>query len=436
MITTILAATLVLFVAVLATVTILFWTPIMEWIVLWLAERDLFLTTVKEAQAKIVVRYDGIDRCIMAYKDHVLAQKGQTYKMPIKKLKPTDPKELEDGAVDKKVGEEYETWVKNADGALQQKKCKLDEWDVLPADWFQIDANGNTTPPLEDGGWQKRFGGGLRWLGLPGVNTIYRYNFIWTSLEQKKEESSGKIKTVFVTKEFTGEAEKRGGNGPIDYVPLFIDTYVAQVEEADSRDGVPFNVQYLITARVVNPYKATQKVHRWLETVQNQIGGKIVDFVRDHSYTDLLDQSKTDPSKPSDSKIALELNTLLSDERHFDEFEENLGVKVDKIQIWDISPSNPKFIETVTKRFTAEQEGKANVVTATYYQQQRKLEATADEDYNRRVYGAIKEAGGMTVETAKQLKEIKGVLSLGGEAANIIVQQPQPEKEKKVEEKK
>ena len=271
---------------------------------------------------------------------------------------------------------------------------------------------------------------------MPGVNKVLRYNFTWTSLEQKKEDkATGKIRTVFVTKEFTAD-NPDPEKGPIDYVPLFIDTYVAQQEKADSQDGIPFDVQYLITARVVNPYKATIVAHRWLETVQNQLGGKIADFVRDHRYEDLLDQPKKD-GEPLDTKIARELITLLSDDKHLDEFEENLGVKVDKIQIWDISPSDSEFIKIITKRFEAEQQGKADVIEAGYYQQALALKQTADEAYNKAVYTAIREAGGIPIEVAKELGKVRGVVSLGGQAAGILVQAPQltNEPEKKEDEK-
>ena len=428
---------LTLLLAVSVTAIILLWPYLLQWIVLWFADRDWFLTTVKEPQAKVIMRYDGIHRCIMAYKDHILARKGQVYKVDVKIPKSSNPNELEDIEILATVGgQDYVTWVEGSADSPEpkSKKCRLDEWDVLPVDWFQK-ANGGL-PPLEDADLQERFQGGVRWLGLPGVNKVLRYNFTWTSLEQKKEDkATGKIRTVFVTKEFTAD-NPDPEKGPIDYVPLFIDTYVAQQEKADSQDGIPFDVQYLITARVVNPYKATIVAHRWLETVQNQLGGKIADFVRDHRYEDLLDQPKKD-GEPLDTKIARELITLLSDDKHLDEFEENLGVKVDKIQIWDISPSDSEFIKIITKRFEAEQQGKADVIEAGYYQQARALKQTADEAYNKAVYTAIREAGGIPIEVAKELGKVRGVVSLGGQAAGILVQAPQltNEPEKKEDEK-
>lgn len=429
---------LTLLLAISVTAIIILWPYLFQWIVLWLAERDWFFTTVKEPQAKVIMRYDGFHRCVMAYKGYTLAKAGQKYQVPVKKLElgPDGSPKIVDNWIEATVGgNDYDSYVESGNSQESRlKKCRLDEWDVLPIAWFQK-ANSDALPPLEDTGLQGRFGGGIRLLGLPGVNKVLRYNFTWTSLEQKEDKATGKIRTVFVTKEFTADnldPEK----GPIDYVPLFIDTYIAQVEKADSRDGVPFDVQYLITARVVNPYKATIVAHRWLETVQNQLGGKIVDFVRDHRYEDLLDQPKEE-GKSLDTKIAKELITLLSDDKHLDEFEENLGVKVDKIQIWDISPSDPNFIKSITKRFEAEQQGKADVMEAGYYKQARAIKQEADEAYNRTVYTAIRDAGGIPVEVAKQLKEIKGVVSLGGQAANILVQAPQPtnEPEKKENEK-
>ena len=433
---------LALLLAISVTAIIILWPYLLQWIVLWLAERDWFFTTVKEPQAKVIIRYDGFHRCVMAYKGYTLAKAGQKYQVPVKKLEsgPDGSPKIVDDWIEAIVGgDDYDSYIESGTNSQESrlKKCRLDEWDVLPIARFQK-ANSEALPPLEDAGLQGRFGGGIRWLGLPGVNKVLRYNFTWTSLEQKEDKTTGKIRTVFVTKEFTAD-NPDPEKGPIDYVPLFIDTYTAQVEKADSRDGVPFDVQYLITARVVNPYKATIVAHRWLETVQNQLGGKIVDFVRDHSYEDLLDQPKKDKpeDKPLDTKIARELITLLSDDKHLDEFEENLGVKVDKIQIWDISPSDSNFIKTITKKFEAEQQGKANVVEAEYYQQARALKQTADEAYNKAVYSAIRDAGGVPIEVAKELAKVKGVVSLGGQAAGILVQAPQPtdKSEKKEDEK-
>ena len=429
---------LTLLLAVSVTAIIMAWPYLIQWIVLWLAERDWFFTTVKEPQAKVIMRYDGFHRCIMAYKGHTLARKGEVYKVEVKLPKPDDPNHLTDAEVEAEVGgADYITYIEGGPDSSEpkQKKCRLDEWDVLSSKWF-VKTNGSPTLPLEDAELQERFQGGVRWLGLPGVNKVLKYNFTWTSLEQKEDKATGRIRTVFVTKEFTAD-NLDPDKGPIDYVPLFIDTYVAQQEKADSRDGIPFDVQYLITARVVNPYKATIVAHRWLETVQNQLGGKIADFVRAHHYEDLLDQPKKDKKdKPLDTEIARELITLLSDDKHLDEFEENLGVKVDKIQIWDISPSDSKFITSITKKFEAEQQGKANVVEAEYYQQARALKQTADEAYNKAVYSAIRDAGGVPIEVAKELAKVKGVVSLGGQAAGILVQAPQPidkSEEKEVE---
>jgi len=406
------------------------WPYLIQWIVLWLAEKDWFFTTVKEPQAKVVMRYDGFHRCLMAYKGYILAREGQVFNVEIKLPRPDNPNELQDVLTEAMVdGPDYITWIEGSPGSPEPKpkNCRLNEWDVLPEKFFVKDKDGKTLPPVEDDNLQRRFeGGGIRWLGLPGVNKVLRYNFTWTSLEQKEDKTTGKIRTVFVTKEFTSD-NPDPDKGPIDYVPLFIDTYVAQQEKADSRDGIPFDIQYLITARVVNPYKATIVAHRWLETVQNQLGGKIADFVRDHHYEDLLDQPKKDKKDESlDTKISRELITLLSDDKHLDEFEENLGVKVDKIQIWDISPSDPKFINSITKKFEAEQQGKADVVEAEYYQQTRALKQMADEAYNKAVYTAIRDAGGIPVEVAKELGKVKGVVSLGGQAAGIVVQAPQP----------
>jgi len=227
----------------------------------------------------------------------------------------------------------------------------------------------------EDGSWEviegktrKRLFGGLVFYGIPPIHRIWSYPFSWINYTH-----DGKIQ----------EHSKRW----IDYVLLKEDVYYFKVEKAEDVKRLPLDVDVIIVARVVNPYKALFMVENWLEATINLLRPAVRDTITKAEFEILIKSIRN-----IGDRIYEELNrpngaiTLIKN---------RYGVEVLDLQIVDINPP-PEYREATLKEFEAEQKRKAIVV-----------EASAEVARLEAVYKAIQEFGdlGRLIRTLEAIEK-------------------------------
>lgn len=117
-----------------------------------------------------------------------------------------------------------------------------------------------------------RLPGGLRFVGIWPLDKIYKYNFRWRDMQ------------------LTKEGEKIGFHEEIiDYIFVRPDVYWTDIKEAETipRERFPLNIQFLVTMRVSNPYKALFRApSNWNENVMTRFNA----LARSWAGTKTLDE--------------------------------------------------------------------------------------------------------------------------------------------------
>ncbi|MBU2109642.1 hypothetical protein KKB71_01650, partial [Patescibacteria group bacterium] len=205
---------------------------------------------------------------------------------------------------------------------MQYENCKLDEktWDISVC--------GPDEPK------ERSLFGGLKWVGIPGIKSVYQYRFTWATVKAQKEEReqverrTEMIKHIFVK----------------DYV------YLGEIKGAETKSLVPLDIDFLITTRVINPYKSLFRVHDWVNVITSRIEAYFRQFVSLLEYEDLISKKQ---QMGGEIMKALEETGMLGDAG---KFLVDYGIKVKNIEMRDIEPvgENKKIIqEAATKKWVA-----------------------------------------------------------------------------------
>ncbi|MBU2635320.1 SPFH domain-containing protein, partial [Patescibacteria group bacterium] len=208
-------------------------------------------------------------------------------------------------------------------GLIQYKDriLKGPDWDVAP-------------------GQEKHLLGGLRWVGIWPFYYIYKHTQRWTSVRENGEAISHEEEldsTLFKEK-----------------------IYHLRLEGAEDKDGIPIDVDILITGRVVKLYKALFGPHNYLEQVLNRTRPFFREYVRNYSFMELSAQEQR---AGGDLWERLEKKEMVND---FDEdgniqkvgeFEKDYGfqVKDGGIEMKNITPPK-EYQEAQTQKYLAQME--------------------------------------------------------------------------------
>lgn len=257
---------------------------------------------------------------------------------------------------------------------MQYENCSLnDEWNVCLY---------NTEPKKK-----KRLLGGLHWIGIPGIYSVYRYRFSWATLKSQKKEAeqierrSEIIRHIFVK----------------DYV------YLGEIKGAETKSLVPLDIDFLVTTRVVNPYKALFRVHDWVNVIISRTEAYFRQFVSQTEYEELIAKKQ---EMGEEIMKALEETGMLGNNG---KFLIDYGIKVKNIEMRDIEPmgENKQVIqEAATKRWVAEKQ-KSQVVTL----------AEAEVERIGKVYTKIKEFG----EEGLTIRMLESIDKAGEKQGNWII---------------
>ncbi len=185
-----------------------------------------------------------------------------------------------------------------------------------------LDGGGNVIP-----GRERHLFGGLRYCGLWPLYAIHEYKFQWTGVKDN------------------GEFEPHPPE-ILNYILLMDDIYGFEVPSGEDKDLVPLDVGLTLTVRVVNPYKALFAIQNWYETMVNRIRPYVRDFLTTDTYEKLIKDT---------TRIDRGIWSRLTDEGILDEFKDNYGVEIKKIEVKDINPRE-EYREATMKAWLGERE--------------------------------------------------------------------------------
>lgn len=269
---------------------------------------------------------------------------------------------------------------------MQYENCELDdEWNVC----------------LCNTGRKKRKSlfGGLKWVGIPGIYSVHKYRFTWATVKpQEKEEK---------------QIERRGEDIRHIFVKDYV--YLAEVKGAETKSLVPLDISFLVTARVMNPYKALFRVHDWVNVIISRIEAYFRQFVSQTEYEDIIKQKQQmggEIMKALGETGMLEFNERLPDEttkHRLGKFWEDYGIKVKNIEMRDIDPvgENKKNIqEAATRKWVA-------------LRQKDQVTTLADAEVERveKVYKKLREFG----EEGLTIRMLESIDKAGEKQGNWII---------------
>lgn len=228
-------------VAVLVTIVVAVFVVAIPFFFQWLAEEDIFFTTVKEGTAKAIVRGKSFERFIMSFEGYHL----------------NDPSKTD--------------W----------HRSEKPDWEVL------YHGRGNTNGFVRE---DDRFYDdrspllrylGLYWVGMPWAYSVYVYGFEWNET-------------------ITGE----GGKEKIlpraeatDFIFVADFTYAIETDGAETEDRLPTDELTLVTIAIRNPYRALFSGEDWMRRITAAINRLVRDFVGKHEFANLISADLSDFSK-------------------------------------------------------------------------------------------------------------------------------------------
>lgn len=143
-------------------------------------------------------------------------------------------------------------------------------WEIVPR---------NPEAPQRQSFWEKRFG--LYWVGIIFQGLFY-YNFRWTTLLRKAQPKEGEASLPYEREETLGHIFVKNAQ------------YWAKIATAETYDKVPVDVVFLVTLRVINPYKALFRVHRWLDVILDMIDQRGRQYIGTRTYEQLVQKEGDD----------------------------------------------------------------------------------------------------------------------------------------------
>lgn len=300
----------------------------------FLAKNNLFFTFTEEGRAKAIMKYNRFHRVVMTYENYSLDYEWTVCEK-----------------VDKKQG-------RNPQGETRA---------LRPEPWFRF--------------------GGLIWIGIPFIHSVYQYEFNWASFEQVAEDGMLVQKVIPHTKE-------------IDYILVQDDVYYSFVREAEAVGMVPLNVEMLLTIRIINPYRAFFRIQNWLEATQNRLKPALRDFTATKTFEELVAQTeRTETSTTQKEEISRQFSEFLSGSQIDENLRDDYGVLLKKAEIVNIDPAGDRgetYVAAATKGWEADKE-------------KIKIEKLADAEVGRidRVYTKIQSYGddGLFIRATEAIEE-------------------------------
>lgn len=259
----------------------------------FLAERDIFFTLVEEGSAKAIMRGEEFRRLVLAYRGF--------------------------------------TFDKN--------------WEVVPKPEITP-----ATSFLRQ--WFEKRLGGIRWLGWPFLDTVYEYNFRWTVLRESK--ASDKEDGFVDQRELPSKKWVVAFSKRIDYIYLRDAVYYDELIGSETAELMPIDIFMLLPIRVLNPYKALFRVHKWLDATQDLIKPIIRSWAAMTSYKRIIQKKEVAQREFDNFLISKHGEGEEQSKSIGDYLFDTYGVRVKRITFEDVVPPQ-KYSEAATNRVLAGQ---------------------------------------------------------------------------------
>jgi SPFH domain / Band 7 family len=319
-------------------------------LITWLAEENILYTTVEDGQAKIIMRGDDFDRCVMSYEGFHLNVPGHS--LP-------------------RYDNEEPDWEVLADNPFAPKGF----YDLRSA-------------------FEKKYG--LYWVGYPWENKVYKYTFRWN---ETKTEAAG---------EDRGSESILPREAETDFVYVKDFTYVAVTHGAETKEGLPTREQTNVTVRITNPYKALFRTEDWMRRVMSPTNRIAREYVASQGYKDLL--AATEASKKSYTDQVIGLTSALPEDepnapKHAKGLSGKCGVTIAAADLETIELTGShkdEYQSAAGAAFTAEQHAMAKVTTAMAEASEIQLTGKARADVTVAQGKADAEALKARAEVAKE----------------------------------
>lgn len=308
-----------------------------------LASQQLFFTFVKEGTAMYVVKgppkTGTFSHCIMAWRGHYLNDPRR------RTFDPTKP-----------------------------------AWEVL-ASSNHLDTP-SAYPSLSPWRFFERFG--IYWYGFTPFYNIHEYVFKWT--EPRMDQGAHKY-----------EAYLREETTQINYVLDYV--YWVHLDEAEDRDNIPVDLDYLLTVAINNPYKARFGFTNWLTRLTADANNAAKIWVGESSFDAIVREVGIGEASGTSGFVQMvkQVNTNLpTDHSEGLGAYDVLGVTIKASSLQDVTVAGrdqKSILEATTAKVIAQKHAEATIVTAECDKQAHILRAEGDQQAIELVYRKVQEFG-------------------------------------------
>jgi len=351
-------------------------------LIYFLAKNNVFFTIVEEGSAKAIMRGGEFRKFVLSYKDYEFDEKWNL-------------------------------------GPIKEKVLELKKRGLL---WRILSRIGLFFRRILRIGQFQKFFGGIHWIGIPFLNTIYKYNFRWTVLREsepaeKEEGLVGKPQKLEKSGKWLVSFAKH-----LDYIYLKDAVYYSGLMGIETSELMPVDLSMLLPIRVINPYTALFQIQNWLTAVLDLIKPSVRQAVSQMTYAEVIGKievaeheldlflmlSPTQKAKlrelvPERKEGPLSISVYI---------ERTYGVRVKRVAIEDVEPP-AVYSEAATLRVAAEQDAKKAEAEA------KRIQTLADAEAGRlqTVYGKIKELG----ETGLAIRMFEAISQGSDKQGNWVI---------------
>jgi regulator of protease activity HflC (stomatin/prohibitin superfamily) len=216
-------------------------------------------------------------------------------------------------------------------------------YDPALPDWEVVKNVRGSKITYEDRNFLSRWLG-IYYVGIPPFRTVYEYLFEWNEMRLGNDGS----KEVWARKERT------------DFIYAVAFPYIFIVDEAETKDRLPVDVEIQATVRVVNPYKALFDTENWMEVVSGTLIAAARNFIGSEDYGDLVSEIRKTKSGDQDScqlcTSVLKLNDAL--ENGTPGIHARYGVMIDMVDILRVDIAGARkaeILDATVQKYTADQ---------------------------------------------------------------------------------
>jgi len=167
------------------------------------------------------------------------------------------------------------------------------------------------------------FLGGLKIVGIPFVDTIFKKDLKWV-----KSLPEGKLEDRFEEN--------------VDFLLADVHyQYGLRFNNAEDKDLLSLSGQMTLTASIDNPYKAQFRVKNWFDALVNRILPSIREYISNHAYEEIINDPET--------KLDQDVMKKLRGSGILDELEELYGIRVHALETVNIDPDENYRKATLAK---------------------------------------------------------------------------------------